>query len=413
MKFLKCCLILSALSVSIAATARQNAAGENRPTDREYWVELICRISEPVLENMAKGELKKNMPVELSPAWDGRNPGVTYMEAFGRLMAGIAPWLALPDDDSAEGRKRKQIREWALKSYANAVDPESPDFLLWEGPMQVLVDAAFLAQSFLRAPQALWEPLDTTTKQRYVAEFKKLRNIRPPYNNWLLFRGMIETFLMSIGEQYDGFALDTGLRKLNEWYLGDGWYSDGPEMSLDYYNAFVIHPMIVEITEAMERKKIRPAISHNLALRRMQRYNQQLERLISPEAAFPAVGRSMTYRMGAFQTLALAAWKYGMPDKMTDGQVRYALTSVMKRMFAAGGNFSERGFLRLGFVGHQPEIADSYTNTGSLYLTSLVFMPLGLNADAAFWTAPPEDWTARKAWNGETFPKDYHESIMK
>lgn len=390
---------------------KNNAAEEI--SDRQYWADLAYKISEPVLSNMSKGELRKNMTVELSPTWDGRNENVTYTEAFGRLMAGISPWLALPDDDTAEGKQRKQLREWALKSYANAVDPANPDYLQWKGVNQTLVDAAYIANSFIRAPEALWEPLDDVTKQRYIKEFMELREIRPPYNNWVLFRAMIEAFFLSIGEEYDGFALDVAIRKLDEWYLGDGWYADGTEYSLDYYNGYVMHPMLVEITEVMSQKKKRSPVSFDLALRRMQRYNQLIERLISPEATFPAVGRSMTYRMGAFQTLALSAWKYGAPNKMTNGQVRNALTSVMKRMFAIEGNFNNEGFLQLGFVGHQPDLADYYTNTGSLYITSLVFLPLGLSEDHDFWTSPAEDWTSRKAWLGQPFPKDYHESIKK
>ena len=145
----------------------------------------------------------------------------------------------------------------------------------------------------------------------------------------------------------------------------------------------------------------------------MQRYNVLLERLISPEAAYPAMGRSMTYRMGAFQTLALSAWKYGLPKQLSNGQVRSALTAVMKRMYANPENFTPKGYLQLGFVGHQPGIADYYTNNGSLYMTSLVFLPLGLPADHAFWTDPAQPWTSKKAWDGEPFPKDYHESIKK
>ena len=95
------------------------------------------------------------------------------METFGRLMAGIAPWLSLPDDDTAEGQQRKQLKEWALKSYANAVDPNSPDYLLWNGHGQALVDAAYIAESFLRAFDQLWKPLDQTTKERYIKEFKR------------------------------------------------------------------------------------------------------------------------------------------------------------------------------------------------------------------------------------------------
>lgn len=401
------CIIVSS---SIQAKQKQLSQEIN---DRIYWSNLCYQISAPILNNMSKGELQKNMQVDVSPTWDNRNKNVTYMEAFGRLMAGIAPWLTLPDDNTLEGKQRKQLREWALLSYANAVNQDSPDYLAWEGESQALVDAAYIANSFMRAPKALWEPLDKVTKERYIKEFKKLRQVKPAYNNWLLFRAMVEAFLVSIDEDYDGFALDVAIRKMNEWYLGDGWYSDGPEYSLDYYNGYVMHPMLVEILEVLESKKIRSTISFDLAFRRMQRYNNHLERLISPEGTFPAVGRSMTYRMGSFQPLALSVWKYDLPRGMSYGQIRNALTSVMKRMFSIEGNFNEKGYLTLGFVGHQPDLADYYTNNGSMYLTSLVFLPLGLPANHPFWTSAQEEWTSQKAWSGKAFPKDYHESIMR
>ena len=53
--------------------------------DRAYWAALAYKMAEPVLRNMAEGNLQKNMVVEVSPNWDGRNIKVTYMEAFGRL----------------------------------------------------------------------------------------------------------------------------------------------------------------------------------------------------------------------------------------------------------------------------------------------------------------------------------------
>jgi len=145
-------------------------------------------MSTPVLRNMSEGRLHAEMQVELSPTWDGRNKNVTYMECFGRLMAGLAPWLSLPDDNTAEGVQRKQLRGWALKSYANAVNPNSPDYLLWRKEGQTLVDAAYIAESFLRGYDALWKPLDSVTKKRYIKEFTQLRRVDPPYTNWLYFR---------------------------------------------------------------------------------------------------------------------------------------------------------------------------------------------------------------------------------
>jgi len=400
---------ISVFFLTAASAKKKTTAPVN---DRQQWVELCYRIAAPVLENMSKGELQKNMQLELSPTWDGRDKRVAYMETFGRLMAGISPWLALPDDDTEEGKMRKQMREWAVLAYKNAVDPDSPDFLLWETKStQRLVDAAYIAESFLRAPEATWQLLDETTQKRYIERFQRLKIVRPAYNNWLLFRGLIEAFLMSVGEDADQYVLTVASNKINEWYLSDGWYSDGSEFALDYYNAYVIPPMYIEMLEVLNKHHFWTPISTKLAIKRMQRFNVFMERLISPEGTYPAFGRSVVYRMGAFQTLAMAAWKYGLPEGMSNGQVRSALTAVMNNMFKVEGNFNEKGFLQLGFAGHQPDLSNYYTNNGSLYMTSLVFMPLGLPADHPFWKDAAEPWTSQKAWSGQPFPIDGHHSL--
>lgn len=381
-------------------------------SDRAYWCDLLYRMAEPVLKPMSKGRLQATMQVEVSPTWDGRNQKVIYMEAFGRLMAGLAPWLSLPDDATDEGAKRKQLRAWALKSYAHAVDPQSPDCLLWQGEGQALVDAAYLAESFLRGYEALWLPLDEQTKARYIECFIGLRVIDPPYTNWLLFSSTIEAFLAKAGAPYDPYRINSAIRKVEEWYTGDGWYADGPSFAFDYYSSYVFHPMYLETLQAMKEAKAHTRIHYGdyyrRALRRAQKFSLVLERFISPEGTFPVFGRSIPYRMAAMQPLALMAWYETLPAGVSNGQVRAALTAVMHRMFDNCENFNQGGYLTIGFAGRQPNIADWYTNNGSLYLTSLVFLPLGLSATHPFWTDAPQPWTSQKAWGGEPFPKDHH-----
>ena len=382
---------------------------QKEPSDRQYWCNLLYRIAEPVLSNMSEGKLHQNMQLELSPRWDGRNKEVAYMECFGRTMAGVAPWLALPDDDTPEGQMRKQLRTWALKSYAHAVNPESPDYLGWNKHGQALVDAAYIAESFLRAP-SLWHALDTLTQQRYIKEFAGLRRYTPVYSNWVMFVSLIETFLSTVSDNYDAYRIHIGLRKINEWYVGDGWYSDGPGFAFDYYNSFVIQPMYVEALQVLNNQKRGVRVSDEelaRAEKRLQRYGTILERMISPEGTFPVFGRSITYRLGTMQALAMLAWQEKLPDVLSEGQVRSALTAVMKRMYATDANFNGKGFLTLGFTASQTDIADVYTNNGSLYMTTLAFMPLGLPADHPFWTSPAESWTSKKAWEGEDFPRDH------
>ena len=380
--------------------------------DRAYWANLLYNMAKPVLSNMAEGNLQKNMQVEVSPNWDGRDKKVTYMEAFGRLMAGVAPWLNLPDDDTEEGKMRKQLREWALKSYVHAVDPNSPDYLLWRGHGQALVDAAYVAESFLRAYDQFWMPLDETTKKRYIEEFTQLRRVDPPYTNWLLFSSTIESFLAKAGAPYDEYRVNSTIRKMEEWYAGDGWYADGPSFVFDYYSSYVFHAMYLETLQAMKDAKAYTRIHYKdyyrRALKRAQKFSIVLERFISPEGTFPVFGRSIPYRMGAMQPLALMAWYQKLPAGLTYGQVRNALTSVMHTMFDGKENFNEGGFLTIGFAGRQPNVADWYTNNGSLYLTSLGFLPLGLPATHPFWTDAAFPTTNQKAWGSQPFPKDHH-----
>ena len=401
--------LVLALVPFMGISAKKKAVQQS---DRQYWCSLAYKMAQPVLENMAKGELQKNMQTEFSPSFDNRNKKVLYMECFGRLMAGVAPWLTLPDDATAEGKQRKQLREWALASYKNAVDPQNPDYLCWGIGGQNLVDAAYIAESFLRAYDTLWKPLDEVTKQRYLKEFAKLRHIDPPYTNWLLFSSTIESFMAKAGGDFDEYRVNSACRKVEEWYVGDGWYADGPLFAFDYYSSYVFHPMYLETLQAMVDAKVNSRLDYqkyyDRELKRCQKYSIILERFISPEGTFPAFGRSIPYRMATMQPLALMAWYQTLPKDLSNGQVRAALTKVLHRMFDQENNFNEKGYLSIGFCGNsQKNVADWYTNNGSLYMTTLAFMPLGLPADHPFWTDAAQPWTQVKAWNNQQFPKDH------
>jgi hypothetical protein len=375
--------------------------------DREYWSNLLYKMAYPVVHNLAEETLQKNMPLELAPNYGLQAIKVTYLEAVGRTVAGIAPWLALPDDETKEGMLRKQLRAELLKGLAHAVDPASPDYLNFRTESQPLVDAAFLAHGFLRATQTLWEPLDTLTKKRFIEEFKSLRSRKAGYSNWLLFAGITEGFLMKIGGQYDPARIDIALRKFSEWYQGDGWYSDGPHFAMDYYNSFVIHPMLVDLLRVCVEKNYSPKRDYDVALQRMVRYSEFLERIISPEGTFPVFGRSITYRTAVFQALAQTALMQQLPEHIKPSQVRCGLTKVMHTMFDSEANFDSNNWLVLGFNGHQPMIADTYTSTGSLYMATFAFLPLGLPASNPFWADTASDWTSKKAWSGQATKKDY------
>jgi hypothetical protein len=127
--------------------------------------------------------------------------------------------------------------------------------------------------------------------------------------------------------------------------------------------------------------------------------------MISPEGTFPPIGRSLAYRFGVFQHLAQIALRGQLPNGVEPAQVRCALTAVIRRMIGMDGTFDEHGWLRVGLCGHQPDIGETYISTGSLYLCTTVFLPLGLPADAPFWQGEA-DWTAKKMWAGQPLAAD-------
>lgn len=397
---------------TIAAAPKKKEKQEQKQTlsgaeERALWVNYLWKISYPVIHNLAEGTLRQNMPVEAAPNYGGGAEKMTYLEAVGRTLAGVAPWLALPDDETQEGKLRKQMREEVLIGLKNAVDPNSPDKLNFTVYAQPIVDAAYLAQAFLRAPKALWEPLDDTTKRRFIESFKSLRDRTGAYNNWLLFAGLNESFLQWAGEKSDPFRINIAKNKIKEWYVGDGWYSDGSKFSMDYYNAYVIHPMMVEMLGVLVAQKRAGQAEYDEALKRMIRHAEFSERIIAPDGSYPAFGRSVTYRTAAFQSLADVALKEKLPAHVLPAQVRCGLTAVFRNMYEGDQNFDKNGWLVLGFNGHQPEMADSYTSTGSLYMATLGFLPLGLPAGNRFWTDEPANWSTKKAWAGEPLRKDY------
>ena len=393
---------IGAAASGTVTRAQGPAAG--RETDRALWVSVARRLAEPVLTNLAAGTLKARMPVEESAGANRR--GVTHLEAFGRLLAGLAPWLELGDGDSEEGRLRARYTDLARAGLAQAVNPASPDFLNFTTDRQPLVDAAFLGHALLRAPRTLREPLSTEVRERLVHAFESTRVITPGFSNWLLFSAMVEAALYKLGARWDRMRVDYALRQHAQWYKGDGAYGDGPDFHFDYYNSFVIQPMLLDVLDALGSEDAAWEAMKEKVRKRAQRYAAVQERLISPEGTFPPIGRSIAYRFGALQLLAQMALRRELPTGVSPSQVRSAMTAVIRRQAEAPNTFDAAGWLTIGFCGHQPGIGETYISTGSVYLCAVGLLPLGLPENDPFWAAPAEPWTQKRAWSGEAFPID-------
>ncbi len=397
-------LIFGILLCICSQVQAQNGAG-----DRLFWLKHLDQLSAPVLRSLAHDSLRINLPAIISKRSD--NPTtrkeVAYLEAFARTLCGIAPWLNLEGGSAYEQQLRQKYRDYALKSVSNAVNPKAKDYMTFEKGGQPLVDASFLAIAFVRCPW-LWEHLDANTKQQVITAFLATRNIKPVFSNWILFSGMIEAFFCQYGYPWDVVRVEYCFRQFEQWYVGDGVYSDGSQYHWDYYNSYVIHPYLNQILASVSTKS---STFNGFAAKlkaRSERYAMIQERLINSDGSFPATGRSIVYRGAAFHHLADLAYKHALPKHLSPAQVRCALTAVLKKTTESPSTF-QNGWLTIGLYGSQDDLADVYNNTGSLYLCSVILLPLGLPETDPFWQNPAEKWTSLKIWTGENVLGDHAE----
>ncbi len=372
--------------------------------DRAYWLDCLDRLSRPILEALAEDRLKEIMPVESS----GKDRALyTHLEALGRLLCGISPWLEAEGGDEREQALRAELRQLTTRALEHAFNPEAKDYMNLSQGYQPIVDTAFLCEAFLRAPNVLWHQQSKGVKANLIQGWKQTRSRKPHFNNWLLFSGMIEAALYAFQQDdWDPMRIDYGIKQHEQWYVGDGVYGDGVNYHADYYNSFVIQPMLIDILDTVG--EVYPDWSNRFEKMkiRAQRHAEQLERMISPDGTFPPIGRSIAYRTGAFHLLAQLAWKKELPSTLQPAQVRGALTAAMKRCFDAPHTFDEQGWLTIGLSGHQPGLGEEYISTGSLYLCSTVLLPLGLPIDDPFWTGEAE-WTSKLIWSGKDYAADH------
>jgi len=375
---------------------------------RHFWLGYLQKLSEPLLTNLANNQLKEKMPVEAKEASLVTDRAkYTHLEAFGRLLAGIAPWLQLEQTGQAEKQLQDKYFALVVKGIANATNPAAKDYMNWgdEGG-QPLVDASFFAYGLVRCPK-IWAALSAPVRQNVITCLLKTHKIKPPENNWLLFAAMIEAFFISINEPHDNARIEYAINQHQKWYKGDGMYGDGAEFHWDYYNSFVIHPYLYDVLKIVAAKDTQYEAIYKKVLEHNSRYAIIQERLIAANGSYPIIGRSITYRTGAFHHLANMALFRELPSQLKPAQVRCALTAVIKKFIDSKAIFDDNGWLRIGLYGHQPAMAEGYISTGSLYLCSAILLPLGLAEADPFWADADEDWTAKKLMKGDNLPADH------
>lgn len=371
--------------------------------DRAFAIQLLQTIADPVLIPLSQEKLHTVFPRK---DWETRESNIhtSQLQAFGRTLSGMAPWLSLGADSTAEGMLRARYIDMARQCLINATNPASADYL-FKGPTQErIVHAAYIAYPLLIAPKQLWDPLSAEEQHQVIDALKSHRSFTPNESNWLLFPAIIETAIGRLTGNCKTRPIKYAIKKFRHWYLGDGVYGDGPDFHWDYYNSYVMHPLLTEVLRNCKDIGIRVDTSFvEETVRRGGRYAAMLEHLISPEGTFPAMGRSSVYRIAMLQQLEYMAFREKqLPASLEPGATRSAITAVIKRMMLMPGTFDEKGWLNAGIVGEQVNARDVYNYTGALYMCTMGLTHLGIAPGDPFWTNPAGKWTQQKIWSGES-----------
>ncbi|WP_231391872.1 DUF2264 domain-containing protein [Arthrobacter sp. 35W] len=308
------------------------------------------------------------------------------METIGRSLLMAAPRLA-----GAKGEDPLQLAAWYRQALLAGTDPAGPES--WPrgvtckppllGVTNSIVEAANIAFSLYISRDWLWEGFSREEKTQVADWLRHHARLEVWGNNWQLFPAMAEGFLRSVGEDVSGCTGARNVARVESWYLGDGWYTDGPEHAIDYYNAWAIHPYLwawYEMTGQQDTYEGRRCKE------RLGAFIETQSLMYADDGAVLHVGRSLAYRtavLGALWCAELAG-----VNPLAPGATRRLASGVL-------ANFTDRGVgvdgpPSLGWYREHLDSCQEYSGFGSPYLAGIGFLGLALPADHPVWTAQEE-----------------------
>jgi len=239
----------------------------------------------------------------------------------------------------------------------------------------------------------LWEPLTGTEREQVARWFGSIRGAGLHRNNHMFFNVMTLAFLAQegYGRRADAPVMRHLLDVIESMALGGGWFIDGMNETVDYYQAYAFHyygPWWSRLYGHTDRER---------AQRWMNWLGQFLKDYIHFFAASgenPPFGRSMCYRFAASAPFALA--EHCGVSALPPGQARRACTQNL-RFFLSRPILQEQGALSLGWTDEFPALAEAYSCAGSTYWAAKGFAPLLLPREHAFWQLPEKSLPAEEA----------------
>ncbi|MFF3442302.1 DUF2264 domain-containing protein [Streptosporangium sp. NPDC002721] len=341
---------------------------------RAHWEAAADHLLASVLPYATKDFAQFRLPGRASrsgPVSDG-------LEGFARTFLLAAFRIA-----GAGGAVPPALLERYASGLTAGTDPAHP--YAWPAladMSQQLVEAASVALALHETRPWLFDRLSPPERERVVTWLAGFTGRRTPDNNWVMFQVVVEQFLAEVGGPHEPAEITGGLERVEEWYAGEGWYSDGKGKNFDYYCGWAMH-----LYPSLWARMARDTARQELYAERLRRFLGQYQHFFAADGAPVHQGRSLTYRFATVAPLWLGALTGASP--LTPGRTRRIASGVL-RHFAERGAPDERGLLTLGWYGPFPPVAQDYSGPASPYWAGKAFLGLLLPPEHPVWTDAEE-----------------------
>jgi hypothetical protein len=303
------------------------------------------------------------------------------IEGFSRMAplwgawvhSGRNPRVALPIGRSAD------LVEVFRRGLLGGTSGESSEY--WgdiQNHDQRICEAADIALATWLYRDTVWQAFRPAEREQVAGWLRQVNGKEIVDNNWHLFITFINVVLEKLGMKSDLRLARQHYGRLKDFYVGDGWFSDGPQPRFDYYNAWAIHYLLYwlqDVDPAWDRAFLTAA--HDTFLFRYKY-------LLTP-AGIPILGRSVCYRAAAPAPMIFAQ-RTG-DGAVTPAEARRALDVTWQYFIRHGG--VRNGNMSQGYHGVDARVLDNYSGPASCLwsLRSLV-AAFHQPSDSDFWNKP-------------------------
>ncbi len=342
---------------------------QNKLKSKKDIVEALKQICDPVRPFYSKDYAQ----IHLGNTSAAYPDSVAEMEGFSRLLWGLVPMLA--------GGEDYEMWDFHFEGIKNGTNPSHEAY--W-GEIndydQRIVEMAALGVALAIIPDKIWNPLNIQERDNLAGWLRQI-NDHPVHDcNWIFFRVLVNMGLKKVGESYDHERMEKDLDRIEQFYLGDGWYSDGINGHADYYIPFAIHYYSLFYAKLMENDD--PERS-KLYKNRANMFAKYFIYWFAKDGSAIPYGRSLTYRFA--QSSFWSAMVFAEVEESFPYGVMKGLILNNLRWWLQQPIFNSNGILTIGYRYPNLIMGENYNSPGSPYWALKTFLILSLKNDHPFW----------------------------